>query len=162
MIRLTKKGRRQFLQECSLAALAVSLTPATVTGRPWFRSMKTVSVEDLHHSTFAGHLNTLFQVECGLGRPTVTLELVEMSNREGRSCDMNGASMSGESFSLLFRGPGDCLLPQGSHRFSHAEIGHFEMFITPVVSRDPDHITYEAIFNRLKPPTETPPTPNIV
>lgn len=156
------KGRRQFLRECSLTMLAVSFAPTTVIGRPWFPSLKTMPIEDLHYATFAAHLNTVFQVECGPEQSKVTLELVEASDHEGRSRDMSGASLSGESFSLLFRGPADRLLPQGCHRFSHCEIGRFEMFITPVVSRDPDHITYEAVFNRLQPRTETPPTQDIV
>lgn len=155
-------GRRQFLRECSLAMLAVSFAPATVTGRPWFRSLRTIPIGDLHHCTFASHLNTLFDVECGTGQPTLSLELVEASDREGRSRDMSGANLRGESFSLLFRGPANYLLPQGCHQFSHAEIGGFEMFITPVVSRDPGHVTYQAVFNRLLPPAAAPSTHDIV
>jgi hypothetical protein len=79
------------------------------------------------------------------------LELVEAtiapSNAGGRS---PAAAAKVEGFSLIFAGPGDRLLPQGTYRLEHDEKGRFDLFIVPV-GRGPDTIQYQAIFNRLVP-----------
>jgi hypothetical protein len=46
-------------------------------------------------------------------------------------------------------------LQQGCHRFSHPEVGSFEIFITPVVSRNRAEVHYEAVFNRMQPPGDS-------
>jgi hypothetical protein len=47
--------------------------------------------------------------------------------------------------SLLFRGPAQSPLPQGTHGVRHAELGDFALFIVPV-GMDADGYTYEAVF----------------
>lgn len=49
-------------------------------------------------------------------------------------------------FSLLFRGPADPLLPQGTYHFRHAALGDFAFFITPV-ARTREATDYEACFS---------------
>lgn len=49
-------------------------------------------------------------------------------------------------FSLVFRGPADPLLPQGTYRFRHAALGDFAFFITPV-ARTAQAADYEACFS---------------
>ena len=48
-------------------------------------------------------------------------------------------------FALLFSGPAESLLPQGTYDFSHARFGTHAIFIVPV-ARDATGVTYEAIF----------------
>ena len=53
-----------------------------------------------------------------------------------------------ESFSIIFRGPVDRLLPQGTYTLAHDRLGAQEIFIVPI-ARDEQGISYEAVFNRL-------------
>lgn len=55
-----------------------------------------------------------------------------------------------ESFALLFAGPTDPPLGQGTYRFSHERLGWFDLFIVPI-SANRDGRQYEAIFNRRLP-----------
>jgi hypothetical protein len=54
-----------------------------------------------------------------------------------------------ESFSLIFRGPVDAFVPQGSYRLDQGEIGALFIFIVPI-GKDENGIKYEAVFNRQK------------
>jgi hypothetical protein len=56
-----------------------------------------------------------------------------------------------ESFSLLFRGPGQKMLAQGTYDFEHERLGTFPMFIVPV-SRETESVVYQAVFNQLVTP----------
>ncbi|MDX8533539.1 hypothetical protein RFM41_19640 [Mesorhizobium sp. VK25A] len=51
----------------------------------------------------------------------------------------------GGGFSLLFKGPPEMLLPQGTYRFVGSELAQ-DIFIVPV-SSDQTGYTYEAVFN---------------
>lgn len=48
-------------------------------------------------------------------------------------------------FSLLFQGPADPLLPQGTYRFEHGSVGVLEIFIVPL-GRDEHGSVYQAVF----------------
>ena len=50
-----------------------------------------------------------------------------------------------QPFSIVFRGPGDVLLPQHTYRMEHPEIGDFELFLVPI-GPDEKGLRYEAIF----------------
>ncbi len=52
----------------------------------------------------------------------------------------------GRPFSIVFRGPGDILLPQAIYRVEHDQIGTFDLFIVPI-GRDTAGLRYEAVFN---------------
>ncbi|HVG22432.1 MAG TPA: hypothetical protein VNI02_25560 [Blastocatellia bacterium] len=102
-------------------------------------------LEKLNLGSFSEHLNTKFRA-CAGGDKTVELELVEVSD--------SGSNARQERFALLFRGPLDDALGQGSCRMEHDKLGAFDLFIVPVgigeTGRD-----YEAIFNRLlRPPRD--------
>ena len=103
-------------------------------------------LKKLSFQTFAGQLNTTFQVRLADGS-TVPLQLVE-ANRDTprKSAGLNGVSY--ETFSLIFTGPLEQALDQRIHAFEHPRIGQFEIFIVPVVSRDNSLMHYECIFNR--------------
>ena len=99
--------------------------------------MNHVPTEELLYSTFAGLEKTRFRVWLDESSP-LQLELLETSDA-GQG-----------SFSLLFQGPEDRSLPQGSYIFEQEQIGSFELFIVPV-GRSGGAIQFQAIFNRLPP-----------
>lgn len=100
-------------------------------------------LENITEETSQRLLNTKFRLFLEPSR-TVELELVEVSG--GRQQKAGG----GDSFSLVFRGPGDALLTQRTYRMEHSELGTFDLFIVPI-RRDRDNFYYEAVFNRLAP-----------
>ena len=50
-----------------------------------------------------------------------------------------------QPFSIVFRGPGDVLLPQRIYMIEHEEIGAFDLFLVPI-GPDERGLRYEAIF----------------
>lgn len=52
-----------------------------------------------------------------------------------------------ESFSLLFHGPQERPLQQGTYFFEHPGMGKFALFIVPIAAEN-QMIHYQAIFNR--------------
>jgi hypothetical protein len=52
-----------------------------------------------------------------------------------------------ESFSLVFRGPADAPLAQGTYGLEDAELGALELFLVPI-GRDARGFRYEAAFTR--------------
>jgi hypothetical protein len=92
----------------------------------------------LEQNEFAKHLNTTFQVPHL--EPPMDLQLVEVSEVK----HLPGQ----ESFSLIFQGPRDRFLPQGTNEFHHEVMGDFAVFTVPI--REDGHgFYYEAIFSRL-------------
>jgi hypothetical protein len=107
-------------------------------------------LETFTYATFARHLGDLFRVHPGPA-DVVALELVQATDLRSRSYVAGGAEGApgqGERFSILFQGPHDKLLPQGTYQFEHDQIGSFPLFIVPIGSAS-DGIQYEAMFNRL-------------
>jgi hypothetical protein len=86
---------------------------------------------------FAAQLHTQFKV----GEPPVILELAEVNEKE--------TPPGVELFFLVFRGPRSPRLTQGIHRFEHAVLGAFDLFITAIAGDD-QGISYEAVFNRTR------------
>jgi hypothetical protein len=138
--------RRGFFSDGSVVLLGMILAPQYLKASTWLSSMKAVALEDLHCSTFTPYLHSVFSVMAGRDH-RVDLELVEAKENSSRG-PLEGA----ERFSLVFRGSKETMLGQGAYLFSHSQIGRFELFIVPVISRDQSRATYEAIFNRLTPP----------
>ncbi len=50
-----------------------------------------------------------------------------------------------QPFALIFRGPGDIVLPQRIYRLEHESTGPLDIFLVPVGQED-DHVLYEAVF----------------
>ena len=108
-------------------------------------------LENFTYATFAGRLGDLFLVHPGLA-DVVALELVQATDLGSRSDVAGGAEDApgqGARFSLLFQGPHDRLLPQGTYQFEHEQIGSFPLFIVPIGAAK-GGIQYEAVFNRLE------------
>jgi hypothetical protein len=96
---------------------------------------------DLHASTFAPHVDSVFAVPLPDG-PTVPLTLYRVEEHE----PFEGQPRP-DPFSLWFSGPEDAPLPQGVYRLEHDALGPLELFIVP---RQPgaDRLPrYEALFN---------------
>lgn len=90
--------------------------------------------------TFAARFGERFAVATEAG--AVDVELVEAAELDPRR---RGASNTRVPFSVVFLGPPDPLLPQGTYRFDHQGLGGFEIFIVPI-GRDEDGVRYEAVF----------------
>jgi hypothetical protein len=93
----------------------------------------------LTHEEFSKHLNTMFGIRLSEAQ-AIQAQLTEVSEHL--------ISPRQERFSLIFRTSNDVLIAQGLHRFEHAEMGPFDLFIVPV-ERNEGGTSYEAVFNRL-------------
>lgn len=93
----------------------------------------------LDHEIFSQHLNTNFRIYAGgssIGAELSTVSELLLSSQQ-------------ERFAIVFRGPTEPFLNQGTYRFEHDEMGEFQLFIVPL-RRDDDGTSYEAVFNRLR------------
>jgi len=70
------------------------------------------------------------------------LELAEVVEHPQHAVPGSGRT----PFVLLFRGPGDRPLAQGTQPLRHAELGDLALFLVPVGS-GPDGMRYEAVFS---------------
>ena len=96
----------------------------------------------LEHEVFSKHLNSNFRISLG-----------DSSQIEVDLNTVNELQLSPyqERFAIIFRGPREPLLPQGSYRFEHDEMGEFILFIVPL-RQDDNSTFYEAVFNRTRNP----------
>lgn len=103
-------------------------------------------LETFNLETFAQHLNSKFLIkpeqaaDAAAAAGAVEVELIE--------AQAAGSIPGQEQFSITFRGPLDAPLRQAMHRFEHAELGAFDLFIVPI-KRDQDGMYYEAVFARM-------------
>jgi uncharacterized protein DUF6916 len=97
----------------------------------------------LSYEDFAGREGEAFDLRAE-GTGPGSLVLVEATE----SSQAGGTSPSGEQrqqFSLVFHGPVEPGLTQGTHRLTHAELGDLELFLVPL-GPDADGMRYEAAF----------------
>jgi hypothetical protein len=106
--------------------------------------------EKLTYVTFSEHLGETFQVHLGTA-DAIAMELFQ-ATPHGRSTPPEGQAAAvpheSDSFSIIFHGPPDRMLSQGTYHFEHAHIGSFPLFIVPIGSAN-GRIQYEAVFNRM-------------
>jgi len=93
--------------------------------------LRTLTAED-----FAPHLNTDYRVLDSQGGE-LTVRLSEVTPVLG------GAQRN--AFALLFLGPLDVRVTQGTFRFVHSEMGELDLFIVPIGPKG-GGMGYEAIF----------------
>ena len=94
----------------------------------------------LTQEEFSRHANSKFQVL--VDRDTsVEVELTQVSELK--------LYPEQEEFSLVFRGPLNAYLGQGTRAFKHEQMGEFEIFIVPI-AQDAHGYDYEAVFNRVR------------
>ena len=139
--------RRQFVKGVAIALagsaiLAIGdriLGVAVVSQQP---------VLTLQRSVFARYLGETFQVDRDSTSP-VAVQLTHVGDLPARAyqkASYNPSVDQEHCFSLLFRGPADRPLVQGTYRFEHSQFGSFSLFIVPMVAvRGTQY--YEAIFN---------------
>lgn len=94
----------------------------------------------LRHGVFAPHAGEEFRVL--RGSEWVTVKLDSVTTLGGHK------AVEREKFSLLFTAGEEKPLQQGMHDFEHPVLGSFNLFFTPVMSRDPAVRCYEAVINR--------------
>lgn len=99
-------------------------------------------VKVLKLSDFMPLISSTFQIQDQL-EMTLQLELVEAEKLNDLPTDLNSRS---ESFSLLFKGSEDMMLPQQIYSLHHTHLGELSLFLVPVARRE-NGIYYEAIFN---------------
>ena len=92
--------------------------------------------------TFVELVGERFTVESGDGSSQL-FELVEATSNPDHA---RTTGSTRDPFSLIFRGPIQPFLLQGTYRFQHREIGELDIFIVPIGPRD-DHMQYQAVFS---------------
>jgi hypothetical protein len=93
---------------------------------------------------FKRHLNTPFRLQVNAPKP-IDLMLVGTESRPGDSTEEQGM----ERFSVFFLGSPEFLLPQGTYRLAHPEMGEFEVFLV-AIGKEPNGYRYEAVYNYYK------------
>jgi hypothetical protein len=93
-------------------------------------------------SAFAAARDSTFTLEHPDG--PLALVLVEATPYGGPGAPCDDAD-DPPSFTLLFRGPAEPQLAQGTRPLRHARLGALEIFLVPV-GRDADGMRYEAVF----------------
>lgn len=86
----------------------------------------------------------VFSAQCGTEFPVAGLDGVALELFEAVPLDNQAPDES--RFSLMFRGPGQAVLPQATYTLEHAALGTLVIFLVPV-GRDPQGVQYQAIFN---------------
>ena len=81
-----------------------------------------------------------FEIDLDSSSP-LSLELTEAKGLESSS-----ARPDREPFTLVFRGPSDIELPQGTYDLRNATLGQVAIFLVPF-RQDEDGRFYEAVFN---------------
>ena len=95
--------------------------------------------EQLSKDRFTQHLKSTFRISNESSPTVLDMQLIEVG--DGRSTEQF------EQFSVLFTGPKEPLLNQGTYRFEHAAMGSFDLFIVPI-SSDEGGTVYEVVFCR--------------
>lgn len=94
--------------------------------------------EIFNHEVLAGQLNTKFTLADA--EQPFELELVEITEPT--------VTVSQTFFSLYFLGRSDFMLPQGTYRMNHQQLGEMMIFLVPTARVD-QGFRYEAVFNLL-------------
>jgi len=110
----------------------------TPTVSPQSEILREEPFDRLDRRSFDLQLHTDFKLSAPGGQ-TLTMQLIEVI--EGLS------TPAVKQFSLLFRGPKDHLLQQGTFPVEHGEIGKLSLFIVPI-GQDSNGITYQLVFSR--------------
>jgi len=95
--------------------------------------------DDPSRDTFDSHVGTRFAATSA-STALVELELVEVSDI--------GDGNHGLNFRLLFRGPRETPLDQGTVELVHPTIGTVALFMVPI-GADAAGVQYEVVFNRM-------------
>ena len=95
-------------------------------------------MEELTQEKFRELLNTTFSVAKPDGA-ALEFELTDVADL--------GSTPRQKQFSIIFKGPLEPQLAQGTYGFEHGSIGKFALFIVPI-RKNNEAVFYESIFNR--------------
>ena len=106
----------------------------------------------LQRETFDGHQGTTFSV-VKTGIPGAVDEVIEPVELELTDVEDTSRGVV-DSFSILFRGPRDKQLGQGTYQMIHQVLGSVDLFLVPILDPQPrdTRICYQAIISRLREP----------
>jgi hypothetical protein len=125
----------------SLMRMGAAATATMVVGlRLWAPARASAASDHLLRSSYAGRLGQRFSTG------SVGLELLSVADVAGAAADRS-LSGSEDAFVLTFAGPLDSGLEAGTHTLSNAELGTFELFVSPVEQPRGDR-RYEGVVDR--------------
>jgi hypothetical protein len=128
----------------SLLRLGAAATAGTLVGiRPWAAASVAAAGGPAVHllrSSYKGLAGQGFTLASG------QLRLLAVSNVAGAAVE-KGLAGSEDAFVLAFSRPRDAVLEAGTHTLSHAQLGAFELFVSPVGRPRRDR-RYEAVVDR--------------
>jgi len=96
-------------------------------------------LENLQQADFQKHLTETFRIQ--LQDSELDLQLVEVS-----PMGQTSGHRARAPFSLIFRGPANLLLDQGTYPFVHPALGSLPLFLVPI-GPDAEGLCYEVVFN---------------
>jgi hypothetical protein len=99
-------------------------------------------LDHLTLDTFTRQLDTEFRIESDTAR--VPVKLIEAT------ASTPDTALAQDCFSVVFHGPADRPLEQGTYPLEHTALGRFDLFVVPV-GHDEQGYYYEAVFNRRPP-----------
>src|SRR5262245_24529538 len=102
---------------------------------------------DFSEEVFSRYINTDFRIMTSLFT-LIHLELIKVSRWDPESGLKVGKTAKLDTFSVIFRGPRNTKLESRTYRVSHAAMGTFELFLSPVNDHRKERF-YQAVFNRL-------------
>jgi hypothetical protein len=136
----------------SLLRTGAAAAAATLVGvRPWDppRAAAAAPAGHLLRSSYAGLTGQSFATE------SAELRLLSVSDLAGAAVQPSLAG-SEDAFALAFSGPLDRALEAGTHTLHHADLGTFELFVSPVEQPRSDR-RYEAVVDRSVGAPKSPP-----
>lgn len=135
--------RRRFIGWGGAVVAVVVAKPAmSVLGVPSFFAHGAPSIPA--HNEFAAHLGSSFRVKLD-SLSSVRVALVDATVRPPHPKDARG--LSGEAFSLMFKGPRSRPFAQGTYVVTHAALGTFPALIVPVDSAKKNRM-YQVVVDR--------------
>ncbi|HEX8160823.1 MAG TPA: twin-arginine translocation signal domain-containing protein [Pyrinomonadaceae bacterium] len=96
--------------------------------------------------SFAQYLNSTFRLTTR-ARTAFDATLVGVFDYQAQARARRQRTHAGECFALTFRANERDTVSQGTHRFSHAALGRFSLFIVPVRADEGGQTIYEAVIN---------------
>jgi hypothetical protein len=121
----------------------VAGVPMSFTGIASGMGITTSAAAGLDLDSFESQLGTSFVINHEAAK--VKVKLVHVANFASAKQTEAGK----EGFSLLFRGPKETTLRQGTYLIEHEQLGRFSFLVVPVGTKDTRAPHYEAVINRL-------------
>jgi hypothetical protein len=145
-------SRRAFVQGLGVAVAGSALVPLGIRAAVAQAFASRRPLASLTQAAFAAHRGDVFHIHPEAS-PRLDVVLLAVTDRSRHATARAGRArprtdMGGECFAMVFRGPHNRPLAQGTYRFVHDHMGSFSLFIVPGAT-GAHGIHYEALFNRL-------------